>query len=383
MSRPTTTFPNRRTTTAAWLGVVYLAVSFVGAGSAAAQTYPGESWSKAASPEAVGWSSDKLKAARAYTDTISTAAVMIVHRGTVVDEWGETTRRFNVHSVRKSLISAMYGVYVDDGTIDLESTLEELGIDDRLGLTKAERQARVVDLLGSRSGVYHPANLVSLENSRSWPKRGSHAPGTHWFYNNWDFNVVGTIFEQQTAIGIFEAFDRLIAKPIGMQDYETSDGMYEPRSGFDGAQGRSVSDHPAYAFRMTARDMARFGYLLLRNGRWNGRQILPRDWIEKTTKTDRAIGEYGGYEFLWWISIDGRLYPNVNVGNGAYAAHGAGGHRITVMPEHDLVVVHRVNTNGRTAPVGGTEPGESVSGAEYGELLRLILAGKPASETKP
>ena len=63
----------------------------------------------------------------------------------------------------------------------------------------------------------------------------------------------------------------------------------------------------------------------------------------------------------------------MDVGTGAYAAHGAGGHYITVVPSRDLVVVHRVNTNDRTLPVGGTDPGSSVSRNEYGRLLALIL----------
>lgn len=340
----------------------------------ASTAYPGSSWQALDDPAELGWSVAGLRRARAYTDSTTTAAVMIVHRGRLVAEWGETTRKFNVHSVRKSLLSAMIGIYEADGTLDLEMTLEQLGIDDRLGLTPSERQARLLDLLGSRSGVYHPANLVAADASESWPERGSHEPGSFWFYSNWDFNATGGIFEQETGRGIFEAFDELIAKPTGMEDYRPSDGQYEPRSGWGGAQGRSVSDFPAYVFRMTARDMARFGLLYLREGRWLDRQVVPREWVRRTTQTDRATSDYGGYEFFWWIAIDGRLYPGVDVGDGAYAAHGAGGHYITIMPEHDLVVVHRVNTNDRTEPVGGFDPGTSIARDDYGKLLALILA---------
>ena len=134
-----------------------------------------------------------------------------------------------------------------------------------------------------------------------------------------------------------------------------------------------MSNFPAYVFRLTARDMARFGLLYLRKGRWKDRQIVPQAWVERTTRTDRAVGDYGGHEFFWWIAMDGRLYPGVDVGEGAYAAHGAGGHYITILPAYEIVVVHRVNTNDRTVPVGGTDPGTRVSRAEYGKLLALIL----------
>ena len=340
------------------------------------ESYPGEEWDVAEYPEALGWSSVKLQDARDYAATVNTAAVIIIDDGIIVDQWGETERKFNVHSVRKSLLSAMIGIYEGKGELDINQTLEDLGIDDRLGLTDDERQARVFDLLGSRSGIYHPANLVAEDASSRWPERGSHSPGTHWFYSNWDFNAAGAIFEQDTGRGIFDAFDELIAKPIGMQDFQPRDGMYEPRSGFGGAQGRSVSNFPAYVFRLSARDMARFGVLYLRNGRWQDRQLVPEDWVKRSTTTERSVGQFGGYEFFWWISMDGRLYPDVDVGEGAYAAHGAGGHYITIMPEYDLVVIHRVNTNDRTLPVGGIDEGTRIPVEQYGKLLGLILEAR-------
>jgi len=357
--------------------IVLMSITSVSETQSLANAYPDSNWQTSDTPEQLGWSSEKLRAARAYADSINTAAVMIVDDGIVVDEWGPTDRKFNVHSIRKSLLSAMIGIFEERGTLNLESTLEDFGINDRLGLTTDERRATLADLIGSRSGVYHPSNLVGEQHSASWPRRGSHEPGTFWYYSNWDFNVTGAIFEQETGRGIFEAFDELIAKPIGMVDYGPRDGMYEPRSGWGGAQGRSVSDFPAYVFRMTARDMARFGLLYLRGGRWNDQQIVSRDWIQRTTKTDRPVNDLGGHEFFWWISTEGRLYPGVDVGEGAYAAHGAGGHYITVMPEYNIVVVHRVNTNDRTIPVGGTDEGTQVTKAEYGELLALILAARP------
>jgi CubicO group peptidase (beta-lactamase class C family) len=358
------------------LATLLALVTPVASACAQGDAYPGSSWEPVDDPASLGWSIEGLGQARAYADSINTAAVMIIHRGDLVAAWGETTAKFNVHSARKSLLSSMVGIYEAEGMLSLNSTLEELGIDDRLGLTESERQATVGDLLGSRSGIYHPANLVGHAASEGWPERGSHAPGTFWFYSNWDFNAMGAVFEQETSRGIFEAFEDLIAEPIGMEDYQASDGLYEPRSGWGGAQGRSVSDYPAYVFRMSARDMARFGLLYLRMGRWEDRQVVPREWVDRTTRTDRSIGDYGGHEFFWWIGIDGRLYPGVDVGDSAYAAHGAGGHYITIMPEHDMVVVHRVNTNARTIPIGGTNPGTSVSAAQYGELLERILAAR-------
>ncbi|RLC69961.1 MAG: amide hydrolase, partial [Chloroflexi bacterium] len=103
--------------------------------------YPGKVWQRAETPEQIGWSSEKLTVARAYSERIGSAAVMIVDDGIVVDAWGDITRKYKCHSMRKSLLSALIGIHVDEGHIDLSNTMEELGIDDNEpSLTPAEKQ---------------------------------------------------------------------------------------------------------------------------------------------------------------------------------------------------------------------------------------------------
>ncbi|MDH4271900.1 MAG: serine hydrolase, partial [Candidatus Aminicenantes bacterium] len=75
--------------------------------------------------------------------------------------------------------------------------------------------AAVSDLLKSRSGVYHEAAAESEDMVETRPTRGSHPHDTFFYYNNWDFNALGTIFEKVTGAKIFEAFKREIAEPIG------------------------------------------------------------------------------------------------------------------------------------------------------------------------
>ena len=317
--------------------------------------YPEKSWAKASSPEALGWSTEKLKLAREYSKSIGSAAVMIVVDGVVLDEWGETDKKFNVHSIRKSFLSALYGLAVKEGKIKLSSTLEELGIDDNEpSLTQAEKQASVVHLLQARSGIYHPALYETQGMKDSKPKRGSHAPNTFWYYNNWDFNALGTIYENAMKSTIAEEFRKRVAVPLQMEDFGVEDVQY-----FRGAD----SIHPAYPFRMTARDMARFGLLYLRAGKWRGKQIIPKKWVRESIKSYSDAGADGGYGYLWWVAVDGKLFPNVSFDK-AYAALGAGGHIILVVPKFNLVVVHRVNTDIQ---------GVSVTDEQSGSLLKLIL----------
>ncbi len=320
------------------------------------ERFPGASWERIDAPEKLGWSPEKLMEAREYSASIGSAAVMIVEDGLVIDQWGETARKFNLHSIRKSILSALYGIYVHEGLIRLDKTLEELGIDDNEpSLTPAEKKATVLDLLKARSGVYHPALYETPSMKAMRPPRGSHAPGTFWYYNNWDFNVLGTIFERETKAKIFEAVKHRLAEPLEMQDYDPEDGQY-----FTGPD----SIHPAYPIRMTARDLARFGLLYLREGRWRDKPIVPREWIRQSLKPYSDAGDAGGYGYMWWIAAGGRHFPEVKLKDGAYSARGAGGHFLIVIPDCKLVVVHRVNTD---------LPGRSVGTGQVGRLLRLIL----------
>lgn len=324
--------------------------------SLAGDVYPGKSWTKLDAPEQLGWSLEKLKAAREYSTTIPTAAVVIVVHGQVLDEWGETTKRFNVHSIRKSLLSALYGIHVRAGRIDLSKTMADLGIDDNEpSLTPIEKKATVHDLLKARSGVYHPALYETPRMKAARPKRGSHAPGEFWYYNNWDFNVLGTVFERQTKTNLFREFKDRIADPIDMQDFRIEDCKYV--AGPD-------SVYPAYPFRMSARDLARFGLLYLRGGAWRGNQIVPADWVKESLVSYSDAGDRGGYGYLWWIAAGGRHLPEVKLPDGSFSARGSGGHYILVVPKLDLVLVHRVNTDIKD---------RAVTADQFGKLVGLVV----------
>ena len=76
-------------------------------------------------PPAEGWSSEKLSTAREYANEIGSATVIVIYDGTLVAEWGDTTKRIMSHSVRKSLLSALYGVAVEKKLIDLDASMDE------------------------------------------------------------------------------------------------------------------------------------------------------------------------------------------------------------------------------------------------------------------
>ncbi|MEO7743407.1 MAG: serine hydrolase [Usitatibacter sp.] len=323
--------------------------------------WPAAEWRAMASPKAHGWSEDGLARVRQRADEIGSAAVMIVEDGQVVAQWGDVERRYKCHSIRKSLLSALIGLHVDSGAIDLGKTLADLGIDDREGLTPREKAAKVLDLLMARSGVYHPTGYETEYMKNLKPARHSHGPGTWWCYNNWDFNTLGTIFEQVTKRGIFDEFRDRIASPLGMQDFrydsERKDGEYVS---FD------TSIHRAYPFRMSARDLARFGLLFLRGGRWGETQVIPEKWVRMSVRSYSHAGERGGYGYMWWVAQGDVHFPQIAVPPGTYTARGAGGHYVVVIPSMVLVVVHRADT----------DAGKRIDSLPFGSLLEAILAAR-------
>jgi CubicO group peptidase (beta-lactamase class C family) len=238
--------------------------------------------------------------------------------------------------------------------------MAELGIDDVPPLTDVEKNATIRHCLMARSGVYNPAVAESQVMKAFRPTRGTYQPGEYWFYNNWDFNVLGAIFEQQTGQGIFEALKEDIADRIQMEDFSTEDGTY---------MRSDESMFPAYHFQMTPHDMARFGLLLLREGQWRDNEIIPGSWVKQITtySSDASLFGVDGYGYMWWVAKDGNKFPHlpfVHLPEGSFSARGAYGQMILVIPKYDLVIVHCVNT---------LKKGNSVSTGAIGLLVRKIL----------
>jgi CubicO group peptidase (beta-lactamase class C family) len=221
---------------------------------------------------------------------------------------------------------------VAEKSIDTSKTLEQLHITERVPLTKEEQQATVLDLLKARSGVHIPAAAQVPSMRKRRPNRGSHEPGTFWYYNNWDFNILGSIFRQETGEDIYEAFKRRIADPIGMQDFILERQTYKHEEKY--------SLHPAYPFLISARDLAKFGQLFLKKNPWNTEQIIPTDWIEVSTRSYSITNTPGvGYGFMWWFLSD----DTYGMPKGSYSATGYGGQKLFVLLHINSLVVHRIN----------------------------------------
>ncbi|MDX2014944.1 MAG: serine hydrolase [Myxococcaceae bacterium] len=317
---------------------------------------PGAHWELVADPSTRGWSPAGLEAARRQASALGSSAVMVLDDGRLVAAWGDTTGRWYVASVRKSLLSLLYGELVRSGRVSLDATLESVGLDEDTPLTPAERRATVRQLLTSTSGIYLPA----AASDTPLPPRGSHQPGETFTYNNWGFNAAGTLFdERDPSVDLYEAFDARLATPLGLEDFvRARDGRYERIA---------ASRHAAYHFDLTARDLARLGLLVSRQGRWGETEVVEASWLSESTAPHVSTGPREGsmgYGFMWWVCTEGSDLAAAGMPVGTVFANGNLNQFVAVIPGRKLVVVHR-------GPTG------DVSWAQKAALVRSLVEAAP------
>jgi CubicO group peptidase (beta-lactamase class C family) len=314
------------------------------ASTPARRIFPAAEWERATA--AAGYCEDKLDLVTARARALPTTGMMAIVGGRIIYEYGDVRRVSYLASVRKSILAMLFGKYVETGRVKLDKTLADLNIDDLGGLLPSEKEATVADLLAARSGVYHAASNAG-DSLADAPPRGSQNHGTYFLYSNWDFNALGTIFEQETGQSIF---DRAIHRRTG---------------------DATKSTHLAYHMHLSTRDMARVGYVMLRHGEWDGRTIVPRSWVRRIVTPVTRVHEMNppalrkgpfGYGYLWWV-WDGEWARDAY--DGAYTGIGAIGQFITVLPRLDMVVAHK------TVPSG-----QAVSRAQYLELIQRLVAAR-------
>ncbi len=301
----------------------------------------------------------------------ATTAMMILHKGESVYEYGDLTKVSYLASCRKSVLSMLYGKHIKSGLVDLEQTIGELGIDEDDGLLPIEKKAKVDHIITSRSGVFHiPAN--GGYDERNIKARGTKEPGEYFVYNNWDFNVAGHILEQKTGKSVYEELEEQLAIPLGFEDWNIKNQRRTVK--------KKKSRYSAYHIHISTRDMAKIGQLMLNEGEWNGEQIIPKEWIEKSTSTVtpvEVVNQRNGanaesdiqfsYAYMWWLFEN---FYDKPIMEGAYTASGYGGQFITVIPKADMVIVHKTKLNLKALLGMG---GKFVSDWDYYGIVNMIL----------
>jgi CubicO group peptidase (beta-lactamase class C family) len=261
-------------------------------------------------------------------------ALLVVRHGYLVFEeyynGFEADDRDNVRSITKSVTSALVGIALANGDIEsLDVTVadffpEYVADDDQGAIT-------LRDLLMMRSGLkWGEANwqviplwesdLDQMGRILSLPLE--YPPGEHWNYSTADAHLIGGILTRAAGVSLLDYADAHLFEPLGIvgAEWDTDSQGYNV-----GGSGLSL----------TPGEMAKFGYLYLNGGLWDGEQIVPADWVALTTTAQDEETDYG---YLWW-----RGEREFFSGYPAFAALGYGGDMVFVYPALDLLVVAKTS----------------------------------------
>ena len=313
-------------------------------------------WEEYLSYEEAGFDADKLdKLTEFIKEKSNTTGLIAVYKGKKIFEYGDLEHISYIASNRKSILAMLMGKYVENGTINLNQTLEELEIDDLEGLMDIEKKATIDHLATARSGIFHDPSYGG-DDRKNVLERGSVEPGTYYLYNNWDFNAVGYIFEKLVGKTIYEELEKQIAIPTGFEKWDLS---IQKKAG-----DTTKSKYLAYPINLSTKDMAKVGQLMLNRGKWNGKQLISENWLKKivtiitpkdTVSKRRGLSKFKspdfGYSYMWWTFDE---FNENNIYKGSYSAHGSGGQFITIIPKLELVIAHKTDfikkTNGKKTP---------------------------------
>ena len=265
---------------------------------------------------------------------------VVVRHGYLVREWGEPERVDMTFSVSKSFLSTVGGLAWDRGLIrDLHDRVgayvEDGGYDSphnaRITWDHSFRQISEWD--GALWDKHHAAGNP---NDELLPPV---TPGARYEYNDVRVNRLALSLLRIWKRALPEVLEEEVMDPIGASDTWRWHGYRNSWVSVDGRQMQSVSGggHWGGGMWISARDLARFGYLCLRRGNWKSRRILSEAWIDLATTPTELRPTYGIMN--WFLNTDRQLMPSAPESH--YYHAGAGVNRVWVAPDLDLVVVLR------------------------------------------
>lgn len=269
---------------------------------------------------------------------------LVVYKGYVVAEFGDTRAVDPTYSVAKSMMSTVAGVALRDGRLRLDDrvgrTITDGGYDSpqNAPVTWAMHLQQESEWEGELFGKRHDFVGRAAFGEGERAPRTLQAPGTFYEYNDVRMNRLGLSLLRLFRIPVPDVFRVEVMDPIGA----SSTWKWVPYANswvdVEGRRMPSVSGGTRWGGGMWihAEDMARFGYLWLRRGVWAGRAILPAAYVTAALTPSAHGPDYG---YLWWLNTQGRNYPGLPAT--AYGARGAGGNTITIVPDRDLLVVLR------------------------------------------
>ena len=278
---------------------------------------------------------------------------VLLHRGALIAQWGDTRQIDMTFSVAKSYLAILTGVALSDGLIR--------DIDERVGVTVDDG-----GFAGAHNGAITWRHLLTqtsewegtlfdkpdqIDRYRSTANGGDamaghkkgdprplQAPGSYWEYNDVRVNRLALALLRRFGRSLRDVFAERIMAPIGASDDWRWVGYRNSSVLVDGRAVESVSGggHWGGGVFIHAEDQALIGQLMLADGVWNGRRLLPSGWVAAMRTPCPIRPDYG---LLWWLNTDRGFKPAASPES--YFGLGAGGNITWIDPANDIVAVLR------------------------------------------
>jgi CubicO group peptidase (beta-lactamase class C family) len=331
---------------------------------------PGDAWQRR-QPEAVGMDGALVNQAVAYAKTQASTIPadfstqvetfgrvlgplpkergrtngIILRHGYIIAEWGDTNRVDPTYSVAKSFLSTIAGLAVDRGMIKsvhdpVKNYVTDGGYDSphNATVTWETHLQQTSEWEGSMWGKN--SDFIGTEEFGKGQRkpRAIKEPGTYWEYNDVRVNRLSLSLLEVWRKPLPQVLKDEIMDRIGASNTWQYHAYKNSTATINGQPMESVSGGTRWGggLWISARDEARFGYLFLRRGKWQDKQIISENWIKAATTPTFVAQNYG---YLWWLNTAHKQYPSLP--ETSFAALGYGSNTIWIDPEHDLVIVWR------------------------------------------
>ena len=270
---------------------------------------------------------------------------LVIYKGFVVAEFGDTTFVDPTYSVAKSMLSTVAAVAVRDGRIPnldapVGATIKDGGYESaqNASITWKMHLQQESEWEGSMWGKAHDFVGAEAFGDGERKPRALDKPGTRYEYNDVRINRFALSLLRTFNKAVPDVFREEVMEPIGTSNAWKWIPYHNSYVTIDGRRMPSVSGGTRWGggVWINSWDMARFGYLWLRGGKWGDRQILPPAYVKAAIAPSQHGPDYG---YLWWLNTQGKNYPGLPTS--VYGARGAGSNTILISPDHDLVIVWR------------------------------------------
>jgi CubicO group peptidase (beta-lactamase class C family) len=305
------------------------------------ETWPTQTW-QSTTPEAQGMDSAVLAQMfeTIQAEHIRLHSLLIVRNGHLVAEaywhpYGPDDKH-SIESITKSIVGTLIGIAIDRGSlqsadlrlVDLFAQRSIQNLDERKtsitlrNLLSMTPGLTCQDMSPSGQAMYQSEDWIQylLDLPITDP------PGSRWIYCSGTAHLLSAILQDTAGMDARTYANTYLFEPLGIPEVPEQDWRTDPRGVTNGMAG----------LYLKPRDLAKYGYLYLKKGRWNERQVLPAQWVEESTREQAYIGpdDYVGgldrrFGYMWSI------FPELNY----YGYLGMAGQELFVLPEKNMVIV--------------------------------------------